>query len=241
MTAAIRKIFFREVRNTLGWYPNWPVNNTIDLGLIGKYHGRRAEFTWVKTLQDFGITIQAPPAQGILTELVTSIKGVKIDFSSAPNNTYANAAFKFSKKYLFAAQGIDLYHKRLNIDALQSQLLTGIANGSIKWKPDWVIVTSLFESSSFSTLISASKGSQSVISTSTPQTTPVFNIADPNLGLHISSSSDMAYQAIATSGVKPYFQVHRLKQRNGIFQYLARYAAGSYQDILGGLVLEIDE
>jgi hypothetical protein len=49
----------REIRDELGRYPNWPIGHAIDLGQVGYYDGRNAEFDWRNTLTGLGRSASA--------------------------------------------------------------------------------------------------------------------------------------------------------------------------------------
>lgn len=101
-------------------------------------------------------------------------------------------------------------YREMPLDALLSQLKSAIRSQKLTWDKDWVILTELWESTAFTALIAGSNNSSTEISTDGLVSGAAFNVANPVLNLRIGRSSRMSYQAVAQTGVKPFFNVHKL-------------------------------
>ena len=55
----VPKRYVREIRDNLGRFPIWPLVDDVPLGSIGFFSGRRAAFSWKRSLADFGINLKA--------------------------------------------------------------------------------------------------------------------------------------------------------------------------------------
>jgi hypothetical protein len=231
MTAKIRKILFREVRDTLGFYPNWPTNDNIELGLIGQHFSREASFEWKTSLSNLGISFHTLTSSTSTDRLDTSASGVNYEFSSNLTDKHASAEFEFTKGRSFATQGFNMYYKRINTGDLERDLLPLINGKHVQWDKEWVILTELFEANSFTTLVSESKKARAVIAASVPILANTFNIADPNLGLKVTESSNMAHREIATMSVKPYFVIHKAIWFDGSYRRLKQYGILGYKQL----------
>lgn len=217
--ATINEVYSREMRDSMGRYPNWPLNKTISLGNIGTYHGRSANFEWRTSLKELGIIIPEPAAQAtFMDELFCSNKGVNIDFRHRQQDNLSLASFKFKKNRSIATQGHQTAIHQLPIGELELLLRRAIHDG-LKWDKDWLIITELWSASGFSMLMSGSDASLLEISAQSQTPLKSFNIADTELGLQVHRSRAMGYQGIAKAGIKPFFQVHKLVYNPKIDRY----------------------
>jgi hypothetical protein len=219
--AKIEEMYVRKTRDELGRYPTWPVQREISLGMIGFLNGRKATFDWKTSLGNLGINIEPLSSSALKSDLYTSLNSVEFSFNVSSANI-ATAAFSFSKKFSVAIQGYNVSFQTIPIGDLENELNANIKNGSIAWDSNWVILTEIWITQAFTTLIS-SKGEGFVeISTNKPVSIPSFNIADVSLELSISKSKSMGYLGIAEAGVKPFFQIHKLIYDKKRKQYLLK-------------------
>lgn len=208
--ATYRKRLFVEIRNGLGWFPNWPLQQNLQLGMIGYYDGWEKNFEWRTSLSQLGISVQPAGTQGVLDEMYATEAAVSTKFEIEQSSNKPVASFAFSKRHSVVAQCHDSGHTSLPINQLQKLLIDKVTSGEIQWDKNWVILTELFRAKGFSTLISGSSKSSSSLSVGIPRTNPVFNIADPTLKIGVRSSEFMAYQAVCNQNTTPYFYVHKL-------------------------------
>jgi hypothetical protein len=207
-----RELAFRKMRSEFDRFPNIELVEKIELGQIGFFNSRRAVFNWRTSLKTLGINF-TPKSMGdlppIINEVYTSDDAVDYEFSLDANN-FGKATFKFDKSYSLATQSIDLTSKGYEIDKLQNDILRAIQGGT-KWEQDWVLVTQVFTSPSFSLLIASGRTSEADITTQVPISATGFNIADPSLNLTLTRSKRMAYRSLGRQDVTPFFRVHKFK------------------------------
>jgi len=205
----IPKIYVHEIRDALGRFPNWPLNQQISLGQVGFYNGRRATFAWRTTLSKLGINLPTQEEHELSADLYHTKNAVVLKFSVTVDKN-SEASFSFGKSSAIATQSYSLSFKSLPLGDLESELLVAIKDEKIVWKKDWVIVTGIYHTKAFTLLISGAKKSVVNIATAVPINATGFNIADPSLGLGISYSKLMHYEAVATKAIEPFMQIHTL-------------------------------
>ncbi len=205
----VPKRYVREIRNNLGRFPIWPLVEDAPLGTIGFFSGRRAVFSWKKSLADFGIKLKATAGSHQINELYTSKKAVQFRFGLGVNSI-GEAKFGFRQAGAVATQCYELTLSTLPLATLETELVKRIKASQINWDKRWVVVTGIFVSKSFTALISGGRRSAAELATKLPVTGIGFNIADPTLGIGIAAGDRMEYQAVAENGIQPYIQVHNL-------------------------------
>lgn len=224
---SLQKFYVRATRDSLNRYPNWPINQVIGLGQVGYYSGRNAEFRWYTSLSKLGLNVATIGPESLADELHTSEEGVDLDFAGDAGQA-VKANFTFQRKRSIATQGYKMDHSRLDLADLLTQLRAAIKAKKVQWDFDWLILTELWRGDAFTTLISGRQKGRLSISATAPTAGPAFNIANPSLGLGISSSSGMAYQGVAEKSpqarIAPYFHVHKLVDHDKKGLVLKRYA-----------------
>jgi hypothetical protein len=214
----IGKIYLRKTREELGRFPNWPVNQKIQIGQIGYYDGRKACFHWETDLKFLGIQVPESAPDQLMSELYTSNDSVSVEFNTDQATGQSEAFLGFSKKYSVVTQGYGMAYKSIELGQLKDRLLQEIGRG-MKWDYDYVIITELWTAEGFTTLISNAKSGSSKVSAGSLLRQKPFNIADFNLDLKVCGCNGMAYQGIAEKNVQPYFQIHRLTKDNQLKRY----------------------
>ncbi len=205
----IPKRYIREIRDNLGRFPVWPLVGAPPLGSIGFFSGRKAVFSWKRSLADFGINLQATAGGHEISELYTSKKAVKYRFGLGARNI-GEAKFGFRQAGAVVTQCYELTLSTLPLGPLETELLSKINADKITWDKRWVVVTGIFAATSFTALISGGRRSEAELATQIPVNGIGFNIADPTLEIGIAAGAQMEYQAVAEDGLEPYIQVHSL-------------------------------
>jgi hypothetical protein len=223
--AAYRKRLVTEIRDTLGWFPNWPLHQHLSLGLVGYYHGWRKTFEWRTSLTSLGINHTLAGGQGLLDDIYATENAVQARFHTTGDDTNPMACFSFNRRHSLVAQCHQSTHVSLDIFSLQREILSAINSGTLTWDKEWVILTEIFNAKGFSALIAGSRKSSASLSASTRVSASAFNIADPQLGIRLMSSEFMAYQAVARQDVTPYFYIHKFTYgvRSRVPRELRRY------------------
>jgi hypothetical protein len=204
---------FRKLRREIRRIPNLELAEDIYTGKIGFFDSRRVTFDWRTDLNSLNIHInprKTDEAFPVVQEMYTSGNEVDVEFLLEENNL-GSASFKFSSEFAVTTQAYDLIIKSYNINEMENLLIQKIKRNEIKWDPKWIVVTKIYQCSSYTLLINSSKNSEAKISTGIPIDAPGFNIADPKLDLRIVLSRKMAYQVVGNERVTPFFMMHQLK------------------------------
>jgi hypothetical protein len=209
------KYYFREMRDQLGYYPNWPVSRRIGLGQIGYWDGRNAEFDWRTSLSNLNVSVGTLTSPSPVEECYTSKNNVQLSFKIESSGA-ATAHFNFTRRMSLACQGYQMNISSLDLGDLLLKLRDTVGRNKALWDWDWLIVTELWTGKAFTTLISGDGASEVAISASSPPPPPgsPFNVANPSFGLGVSRSKGMAYKVVAEqrpgSEISPFFHVHKL-------------------------------
>lgn len=230
-----RERYIRETRDEYGYYPNWPVCSPLELGQVGYFNGRRAEFHWHTSLKRLGVPFAAQLGFPGFTDLRADQGNVQFEFGFDGAPGVARALFTFHRKMAYATQGHGIQISRLDTNAVSNELISRINAGTLKWDPNWVVTTEIAEGDSFTTLISGKSGGQISLSASPTGSSPEFNIADVNASVAVRSAKWMSYKGIAEKRAIPFFQICNLVYRDARPVYLRRRGAESLLSGGGGI------
>jgi hypothetical protein len=220
-TGRLRKQLFREIRKELGWFPLWPVCASLELGAIGHFYSRSQNFEWVTSLAELAIALDPIASPATVDELYTTQSAVSYQFHG--EESLVRADFSFTRQNAIVTQGYEMRFQRLPLKQLEDLLVDQIQNQKLEWNFNWVIVTEIFQATGFSLLMSGSRRSSVSFAAQIPNGLPYFNIANINLGLETTQSSQMSFSSVCRQNVTPYFYVHKLLYNDGRL-CLERYA-----------------
>jgi hypothetical protein len=216
------EIYVRTIRDDLGRYPTWPVNYPMELGLIGYYHGKSATFEWIDKLENIGIVINPSFSQKLTEEKYYSRNSTSYKFMIDEPTSKSKVSFCFKKNNSVASQGFEIDYQILPTDVLTKSIRQKISDG-LSWNYKWVVVTELWLTKGFTTLISGGNNSSIELMVSAILNDIPFNVANPDLGIKITKEKYINYRVVAGTGIKPYFQVHRLINDEKAGLYLKKY------------------
>jgi hypothetical protein len=219
----IDKLYVREIRDNLDRFPVWPPYRKVTLGEVGFYNGRQSTFEWKHHLTDFGITLPSTDIENKSGEFYTSEDAVSYAFSTTASKI-GEATFEFARNAAVAARSQSLEIHSLPTGKLEQEIVKAI-DGGLKWNRSWVVVTEIYRATSFTALISSGKSSSATLVTSVPISAGTFDIADPTLGISLTSAKKLHYQSIAETAVEPFFNVDTMIFPDHGTPFLKKYAA----------------
>jgi len=150
----IRKKLFYEIRDELGYFPTWPVGDTLSLGHIGFYDGWHKEFEWVTSLPELGFDIATSGEQKqLFDERYSTESAVDFAFTADAETKTVNADIAFSRRSSIAAQGYKMGINKLHIDDLNRKVIPKICSGELDWDPKWVVLSEIFAAEGFSEIM----------------------------------------------------------------------------------------
>lgn len=214
---------FREVRDELDRFLNFPVSDHISLGDYGTYDGKRCSFEWLGNLSDLGIAV---PSAGHQTEMVESYNttdAVAIQGRLALDDSKPMVDIQFSKRSAITLKAFDIGYDSVQLSSLGDALAKKVREG-LRWDRSYVIITKLWSSVGFTQIVAGGNKARIEIKATAPDAALGFNFSNPSLGLIAHGESGISYSQIGRSGVKPYFVVHKLRRTPNGGLALYRYA-----------------
>jgi hypothetical protein len=205
------KLYQQEMHKNVGYFANWLPGNALSLGDVGVWEGGR--FQKLTTLKNLGIpsALGASGNPQTLDYTSTSDTSVNTNVGAAVAGVAkADITVKFSRQgaFLFQAigvQGVDLANRNETamgmLDALERTT----------WKKEWMVIDSLYEAASATIIVSEDTSSELVLSTSSALPIGSLGLADPRLGLTVSSKRGKIVHVIAGSGLHPLYTCMKIK------------------------------
>jgi hypothetical protein len=216
-----RERAFREVRDELDRFLNFPLNQQLSLGDFGLYDSKHCRFEWEGNLADLGVTCGSAGFQNEIDETYATAGVVSIQGRLALGGRPA-AEINFRRTSALAFKGHKLGFDQAQLVALGKSLNSAIQGGQ-PWDRSRVIVTQIWRAEGFTHLVSGKRGSAVHIEASAKGAVPGFNFADPGLGLDVTTQRTMSYCAVGQTEIKPYFGVHKLRENSrgqwGLYRY----------------------
>jgi hypothetical protein len=210
-TVKWRERAFREVRDELDRFLNYPVNEKIELGDFGVYDGRRCRFDWEGNLKGLGIPVASAGVQNEIVEVYATAGAVKVQEKLHFSGFNPSASITFDRKTALAFRAHKIGLDKVQLSALETSLSTAVNKG-LAWNTDRVIITQLWQADGFTQLVSGSSKAGIEIEATLPGVGTGFNYADPSVGLKVVNHQWMSYHAVGIASVRPYFTIHKLRQ-----------------------------
>jgi len=205
------KLYQQELHNNLGYFATWLPGDDIRLGDIGVLQAGR--FHKLASLQELGIPCTAGTSgqPQILNYSSTADTTVSSSAGAAsPGIAKAEIAIKFSRQGAFLFQA-------LGVQSLDLANRTATAAGILRafeqkaWNKEWLVVDSVYQADSATIIVSEDETAGIVLTGSSALPLGSLPLADPKLGLTVSSTSGKIVHLIAASGLHPLYSCLRLK------------------------------
>jgi hypothetical protein len=200
------QLYQQEMHNNLGFFATWLPSATIQIGDIGVFDSGR--FRRVASLNELGIA-QPELREGTPEDVSYSAavnRKVGVDASagiSALGKGELSLAFTREGGYVFEAIALTQVEiaDRLSMSA---SVLQAFSDG--RWQKDWMLVDALYRAKSATILVSQDASSHIVLKANGPMLpTGIIPLADPKLGLSISSTSGRIVHVIAANTLHPLY------------------------------------
>jgi hypothetical protein len=220
-----RERAFREIRDELNRFLNFPNNQAIKLGDFGYFHSKYCDFEWIGNLEEYlGNPVPTAGRQGEIFETYATAGAVKIQFRLSATDKHV-AGISFGRAHALAVRAFQLGLDRVHLLKLAHALGSAIDSGKLEWDVKRVIVTGVSTAEGFTHLVSGKSGAEIEIHSNVNAggVPNAFNIADVNLGLTAHNSSFMAYETVAAPNSTPFFTLHKLRKNSlgnwALFRY----------------------
>lgn len=211
MTSPV-KLYQREMHNNVGFFATWLPSSILELGDIGVLEAGR--FRRVGSLHELG-TAFGDVRKGAPQDMSYSASAERRLQSSAGAKTNlpaakAEVAIHFTRQggYLFEAAGI----RNVEVSdrmALGSAILSLHEQG--RWQEKWVLVDAVYEAQSATIIVSEDANAELVLNASGNVPIASVPLADPSLGLSVSSVSGKVVHVVAQSGLSPLYSCLKLR------------------------------
>jgi hypothetical protein len=207
------KLYQQEMHNNLGAFATWFPGNVMELGDIGVFEG--GMFRKVGALKNFEIgafeTSDGTPQNLSYSASAERKMGASAGVDTPLKELKGDISIRFTKKggYVFEAAAI----RNVQIAdpmALGNFLMKIHSQG--KWKREWLVVASLYKADSATIIVSEDSSSEIVLNASAAVPIGPVPLADPKIGLSVSSSTGRIVQVVAQSNLTPLYSCLRIKE-----------------------------
>lgn len=215
----------REVKNELGRFFNWPPLQNVQLGTIGYWEGKEAAFVPQSSLDERGIRVGLSNQLDLKCDELYSTSGsVSLEFKLDVALARSRAEMSFRTKHALSSQCYQTSFEQLDLVGLLGEIRRKykvnlrpsrdyVGTGNETWDPDWLIVTSIWVPLNYTLIVSGANDARASLAANTSQNS--FNIADAGIGVTAESLHNTAYQLVAGSGARPFFEAHKVVVQAG--------------------------
>lgn len=208
------KLYHDEMHKNLGYFATWLPASILEIGDIGVLTGGR--FRKVASLKELGIK-ESPLREGVPQNVSYSASAKRGSSLAAGAGTVvpvgkAELSIQFSSEggFIFEAAGlknIELAEKQ----AVFSQIVDAYDRG--EWQKDWLLVEALYQANCATIIVSEDNSSEIVLKAEANVPLGGLPLADPKLGLSVSSSNGKIVHVVAADNLRPLYSCLRVRDR----------------------------
>lgn len=206
------KLYLKEMHNNVGFFATWLPATPIRVGDFGVVE--TDGFRRMGSLSELGVPSLAL-REGSPQNMSYSASATRTSSASAGAGTVVPAvkaevsiAFTSQGGYVFEALGI--YNLEIaDRLATTQRILDAYHQG--RWQKQWLLIDSVYTAASATILVSLDGSSEITLKASGDVPLGSLPLADPKLGLTVSSSSGRIVQVVAQSGLSPLYSCMRLR------------------------------
>jgi hypothetical protein len=206
------RLYQQEMHNNVGFFATWLPASTIELGDFGVLEAGR--FRRIGSLNELGI-LHAAVREGTPENVSYSASaerkaGALGETDAARPVAKAQLSIRFTQQggYVFEAAGIRNVEIADRI-ALADHILAVYKGG--RWPKEWLVVDAVYKAVSATIIVSEDSSSEIVFNASGSVSLGALPLADPKLGLSISSSSGKIVHVIAQSDLCPLYSCLKVR------------------------------
>lgn len=214
--ASPARSYQEEMHKNLGYFATWLPGDSIQVGDVGILDGGR--FHRHGSLAELGLP-DAELREGASENLSYSAAakrsiGASAGAAAAVPVAQAELSIAFSRAggYVFEAIGIRNFEVA-NRMALAEKILSLYEGG--KWRKEWFLVDSIYAARAATILVSEEDSGEIVLKASGNVPVGPLPLADPKLGLTVTSSSGRIVHVVARHDLTPLYSL--LKVRDPLF------------------------
>lgn len=207
------RTYHSEMHSNLGFFATWLPGDPIELGDAGVLIDGR--FRRLSSLNELRIPFDQGEIGVAQNIQYTSTKGTKIDFKAkvkAGGVAEANIAVDFSNDGAFIFHAAGMRARRINdIASVGKKLLDAYEAG--RWHKNWLLIESLHVADCATIIVSQEDSASLTLSAKVDAGLSAFSLADPRIGLEISSSRGKLVHFIGAKKLRPLFSCIRIQPK----------------------------
>ena len=214
------KKYLEDIHTNLQYYANWPPQNDLELGHIGKMQGKK--FTYIDNLKNLGLDFKPDNGKKRDDDAFTYMSkgnvniGTKLSGKVSPIQTIlgkldAGIIVEFTRKnsILFQLKGVRVYK-------IENQIQLGQAIEKLykdkKWDRSWVVITELVKTYAATICISDLKDAKLEIKANADISAEELEITNANAEFSIESSKGVDTKIIAQSEIEPLYLIKGIRK-----------------------------
>lgn len=205
------KLYQKEMNDNLGFFSTWLPGDSIEIGDVGVLEGGR--FRRMASLKELNIPFEISTGKGLQNVQYTSRAGTKIATTAAVVSSgiaKAEITVDFSKEGAFVFHVSHLQPQHLaNRVTVSHELVKAYTKG--KWRKEWLFVEALHTADYATIIISQDSTSGVVLAVSAKEPLTSISLADPKVGLSVTSTRGKIMHIIGGKGLHPLYSCLRLK------------------------------
>jgi hypothetical protein len=200
-----------EMHRNLGFFATWFPGDTVAIGDAGILVDGR--FRRLSSLAELGIAFNPTDAGTPQDVKYMSTEATKI------NSTAGAAVGGIAKAQIeidFSAEGAFVFHAK-GLRASRLKDLTSVGHKLLeayqkeRWNKSWLLIESLYIADCATIIVSQDKSAKLVLSAKSDVPLVAASLADPSVGLDVSSSQGKLVHVIGEQGLRPLFSCVRIE------------------------------
>jgi hypothetical protein len=206
------KLYQQEMHRNVGFFATWLPASILELGDFGVLEAGR--FRKIGSLKEIGITDvevrEGTPENMSYSASAERKAGASTEASAAVPVAKAELSIRFTRQggYVFEAAGMRNV-EIANRMALANRILAVYEQD--RWRKEWLVVDSIYRAASATIIVSEDGSSEIVLKASGNIPLGSLPLADPQLGLSVSSSSGKVVHVVAQSGLSPLYSCLKVR------------------------------
>jgi hypothetical protein len=200
-----------EMHRNLGFFATWLPGDPIEIGDAGVLAEGR--FRRLSSLRDLGIPYSQNEVGNSQSVQYTSADGTKI--GSTTGATVKGIA-KAQIEIDFSADGAFVFHAT-GLRARRIRDLTSVGHDVVRayrkqrWRKEWLLVETLHTADCATIILSQDKSAKLVLTAKADALVSTLSLADPSIGLQVSSSHGKLVHVVGAQGLRPLFSCVRIE------------------------------
>jgi hypothetical protein len=206
------KLYQQEMHKNVGFFATWLPASTLELGDVGVLEAGR--FRRIGSLKELGIPHseirEGTPENMSYSASAERKIGASAQAATAVPVARAELSIRFTRQggYVFEAVGarnVEIADRLV----LAERILAVYAQD--RWQKDWLMVDAIYRAVSATIIVSEDSSSEITFSASGTVPPGSLPLADPKLGLSISSSSGKIVHVIAHNDLTPLYSCFKVR------------------------------